>query len=488
MFLNLIWSKKMNRTKVLLFLAIFCCVITFTSSVRADHAVLDGSENWRLAVQAWTFHKGTFFEAIDNAALMDLSYIEAFPGQALSKEKPDAAFGHMASAEVRQEAREKLAAAGIILTSYGVVGLPNDEAECRKVFDFAKEMGIETITAEPPAEAFDLIDRLCNEYGINVAIHNHPKPSPYWSPDKILEVCKGRSKRIGACADTGHWMRSGINPVEALKKLSGRVISLHFKDMNEFNNMDAHDVIWGTGKNDVKAMLAELDRQNFKGIFTIEYEYNWDNSIPDIIECIKYFDQESAKLGYPTWRWLFNGMNTTGWMVDADSWTVEPGGLLTPRGGHDIWTKSRFGNFILDLEFNLSKGANSGVFLRCADLNDWINTTIEVQVHETGDGTKHGQCGAIYDCLSPSQTVVKPAGQWNHYTITCKDNKINVVLNDVPIIDMDLNQWPDAHKNPDGTDNKFNIAYKDMAREGLIGLQYHGDQIWFRNIRIKQLD
>jgi len=480
--------KKMSKRYVfLMFLGIIGSVV-MAAPAQAGHAVLDAPENWRLAVQAWTFHKATFCEAVDNAVLMGLSYIEAFPGQSFSKEKPDAPFGHMATPEIRQAAREKLAAAGITLTSYGVVGLPNDEVECRKVFDFAKEMGIETISSEPPVEAFDLVDRLCNEYEINVALHNHPKPSGYWNPEKVLEVCQGRSKRIGACADTGHWMRSGVNPVEALKKLSGRIISLHFKDVNEFNQMDAHDVIWGTGKNDVKAMLAELDRQNFKGVFTIEYEYNWDNSIPDIIQCIRYFDQESAKLGYPTWRWLFNGMDLTGWAANPDSWVVEEGGLLSPRGGGDIWTNERFGNFILDLEFKLSKDANSGVFLRCADLNDWINTTIEVQIHETGDGTPHGQCGAIYDCLSPSANAVKPAGQWNRYTITCRDNKIHVVLNGVPVIDMDLNQWTQAGKNPDGSPNKFTIAYKDMARDGLIGLQYHGHPIWFRNIRIKQLE
>lgn len=83
--------------------------------------------------------------------------------------------------------------------------------------------------------------------------------------------------------------------------------------------------------------------------------------------------------------------------------------------------------------------------------------------------------------------MVKKAGQWNHYTITCKHNKIYVVLNGEQIIDMDLNLWTEAHKNPDGTPNKFNTAYKDMPRVGHIGLQYHGRPVWFRNIKIKIL-
>jgi len=135
----------------------------------------------------------------------------------------------------------------------------------------------------------------------------------------------------------------------------------------------------------------------------------------------------------------------------------------------------------------VSKGGNSGVFFRTFDLKDIANTGIEVQIHETTDGSPKGQCGAIYDCLSPSKTVVKPAYEWNHYTIPCKDNKIYVVLNGEQIIDMDLDLWTEPHKNPDGTKNKFKNAYKDMAREGHIGFQDHGQPVWFRNLKIKEL-
>jgi sugar phosphate isomerase/epimerase len=158
-------------------------------------------------------------------------------------------------------------------------------------------MGIETIVSEPPEDAFDLVEKLCDEYKINVAIHNHPNPSHYWNPDTVLKVCNGRSKRIGACADTGHWMRSGINPVEAVKKLKGRIISVHFKDLNEFGNLTAHDVVWGTGKANTGAILAELAQQNFKGVFSIEYEYNWLNSMPEIAGCISYFERTASELG-----------------------------------------------------------------------------------------------------------------------------------------------------------------------------------------------
>jgi sugar phosphate isomerase/epimerase len=254
---------------------------------------------WRLGCQAYSFNHFSFFEAVDKNASVGLKYIEAYPPQKLSPEKPDVKFDHEMSKETQAAVKAKLETAGVKLVNYGVVGLPNNEAECRKVFDFAKAMGIETIVSEPPPDAMSLLDKLTEEYGINVAIHNHPKPSPYWNPDHLLEVVKGHSKRIGSCADTGHWMRSGVNPLEAIKKLEGRIISLHFKDLNEFGKTgdEAHDVPWGTGKGDAKAILAELKRQGFKGVFSIEYEYNYENSVPEIAQCVANFDAMAVELG-----------------------------------------------------------------------------------------------------------------------------------------------------------------------------------------------
>jgi sugar phosphate isomerase/epimerase len=247
---------------------------------------------WRLGCQAYSFNKFTFFEAVDKNASLGLKYIEAFPGQKLTKDgSVPGSFDHGMSDAVQAEVKKKLAAAGIKLVNYGVVGLPGDEAGCRKVFDFAKKMGIETIVSEPDEKSFDLLDKLTEEYKINVAIHNHPKGAHYWNPDTVLAACKGHSARIGACADTGHWVRSGLDPLECLKKLEGHIISLHFKDLK-----DMHDVPWGTGSSNAKAMLAEIARQGFKGVFSIEYEYNWDNSVPEIAQCVAFFNATATEL------------------------------------------------------------------------------------------------------------------------------------------------------------------------------------------------
>ena len=254
-----------------------------------------GGDTWKLGVQAYSFNRFTFFEAIDKVQSLGLHYIEAYPGQKLGGDKPGVKFDHNLPVDVMAKVKNKLDAADVKLVCFGVVRLKNDEAQARQIFDFAKVMGIETLTAEPEPDAFDLLDKLTAEYRINVAIHNHPKPSHYYSPDRVLEAIKGHSKRIGACADTGHWMRSGIDPVEAIKKLNGHVISSHLKDLAEFKPK-AHDVPFGTGKGNIAGVLAELKRQKFTGLFSIEYEHNWDNSVPDIAKCVAHFRKVERKL------------------------------------------------------------------------------------------------------------------------------------------------------------------------------------------------
>jgi sugar phosphate isomerase/epimerase len=278
-------------------MGMFACVATLGVCI-ASAAGGQPMPQWHLGTQAYSFNRFSFEEAVAKTKGLGLEYIEAYPGQRLGAGIGDGAFTHDMSAEQRQQVKQLLKDSDIRLVNYGVVGLPNNEAECRKVFDFAKDMGIETIVSEPPEDAFDMIDKLCQEYQIGVAIHNHPNPSHYWNYETVLKVCAGRSKWIGACADTGHWTRSGIDPLEAVRKLgaAGRIRSFHFKDLNGFGNRDAHDVIWGTGVGKAREVLAELARQGFKGSFSIEYEYNWDNSVPEIARCVEYFNSMVAEL------------------------------------------------------------------------------------------------------------------------------------------------------------------------------------------------
>lgn len=189
------------------------------------------------------------------------------------------------------------------------------------------------------------------------------------------------------------------------------------------------------------------------------------------------------------WKLLFDGKTLDGWMLDKpEAWIVKDG-TISRNGGGYIWTKEQFGDFILDLEFKISPKCNSGVFFRTVDLKDPVQTGIEMQIMDKASNTeiRKNDCGAIYDCLAPSIIAMKPVGEWNRVIITCKDNLINVVMNDKNIIEMDLNKWTEPNKNPDGTKNKFNKALKDFSRQGHIGFQDHEFPVWYRNVKIKKL-
>lgn len=165
-------------------------------------------------------------------------------------------------------------------------------------------------------------------------------------------------------------------------------------------------------------------------------------------------------------------------------------GILTARGKGDIWTEEEYGNFMLALEFRCEADTNSGVFLRCDDLDDWINSAIEVQILQDNAGAKNTRhrCGGIFDCVTPRDAKLKDIGEWNEYVIIAKDNHIYVLLNGDQVTGINLDLWTEAGKNPDGSPNKFKKAYKDMSRRGHIGLQYHGQAISFKNMRVLPLD
>ncbi|NLI01119.1 MAG: sugar phosphate isomerase/epimerase, partial [Chthonomonadales bacterium] len=202
-------------------------------------------------------------------------------------------FDHNATPEVIAEVKAKLTATGIRPVAYGVVGLGSDEASARKVFDFAKTMGIKVLSTEPREEDMAMLDKLAQEYKIGIAIHNHPKPSHYWSPETVLKAVDGTSALVGACADTGHWYRSGINPVEGLKQLKGRIVSLHFKDLDE----NKGDVPFGTGVGDAEGQLRELAAQGFRGPLSIEYERtSGAELLENVRKCVQWFRETARKI------------------------------------------------------------------------------------------------------------------------------------------------------------------------------------------------
>ncbi|MFM2145299.1 MAG: hypothetical protein RL732_135 [Bacteroidota bacterium] len=260
----------------------------------ANAADTTAAPEWKVGVQLWTFHNFDFLTALAKADSAGAKFIEAFPGQKIGGAFKDAKFDHTLSAEGRAKIKELLASKGITLMAFGVI-VPQTREEWENTFAFAKDMGIQYLTAEPKKEHWALADSLAGVNGIKIAIHDHPKPSPYWHPDSVLAAAAGHPN-IGACADIGHWGRNGLDPVECLKKLEGHVFTSHLKDIKEMNVVESGDMIVGTGALNIPAILAEMKRQQFKGVFSIEREDNWDNNVPDVIQTFQYMEEQTKKL------------------------------------------------------------------------------------------------------------------------------------------------------------------------------------------------
>ena len=247
---------------------------------------------WRFGVTMWGLHQHTLFEGIDKTRELGLSYVGGLSFQKVSKEIPKNFDCNLTDEELTQ-IRLKMDEAGLRMPTCFYAQIPGDEAGCRKVFEFGRKMGIETFISEPPPESLDLIERFCDEYDINLAIHNHgPDQSPvYWRPEGILEVCKGRSKRIGACPDTGYWIRAGIDPIEGIRKLGDRLITIQPHDLNELSP-EGHDVPWGTGKAQLGKLLQEIRRLGIQPtLIGLEYSYDFLDNMPEMTESIEFINR-----------------------------------------------------------------------------------------------------------------------------------------------------------------------------------------------------
>lgn len=195
------------------------------------------------------------------------------------------------------------------------------------------------------------------------------------------------------------------------------------------------------------------------------------------------------------WVLLFDGKTTEGWL-DSREQPVDAGhvsnGTLNPHPcNYMLIHKGVYDNFKLSLDFKVSPKCNSGVFIRTFPLKpregkDVGFNGLEVAIDDTTTNGFH-DTGALYDLVSPSKNAMKPQGEWNHMQITCDRNLINVEVNGIEVTRTDLDQWTTANKRPDGTNHKFDIIYKDHPRKGYLGLQDHGSNVWYRNIKLKRL-
>ena len=164
-------------------------------------------------------------------------------------------------------------------------------------------------------------------------------------------------------------------------------------------------------------------------------------------------------------------------------------GVLTPSKtpGGILWTKEKFGDFEVVLEYKTSEKANSGLFFR-TDPRNPVQGGFEIQVASPGLYKGKHVLGSLYDAKEAAVSAGKPDGEWNVMTLTCKGPSIKATVNGQTTVDVNIDQWTEPNKNPDGSKNKFKTPLKDMPRVGHLGLQYHGQPVWFRKFEIKPLN
>ena len=197
------------------------------------------------------------------------------------------------------------------------------------------------------------------------------------------------------------------------------------------------------------------------------------------------------------WEILFDGKNLDAFDTTGlkDIWEItDHGELHAAKPGPNIYTKERYTDFVVELDFRMGPKAkaNSGVFVHVHDKKNEVNTGMEVQILDNTDYgvpfTAWNANGALYDLVHPTIDANKPIGEWNHYRIALEGSHVNVVLNGREIVHADLSRWTKAGLNPGGEHNKFPYAIGSLPREGFLGLQnYNGTPVWFRNIKLQRL-
>lgn len=304
----------MKNKKMPLFLRVFMTIVAFAALSLCSGCKTESKEDatrpkqaFQLGTTGWTYNRLTFTEALNECQKLGIKNYVGHRRQKLGGDFPqDALFHHTMSAETREKVLALAKSKGVTITSYGVI-TGKDEADWRQIFEFAKAMNLRDIATEPKfkdwPEVLPLVAKLSKESGIPVGIHNHEIP---YSAAEFLEKIDAivPDKSIGIYGDTGHWARSGFDPVEMLKGFEGRIVALHFKDLNRMlpkenqklpkkEKLKAEDMPWGTGATNAAGQVAELRRQGFDGIVYIEYERPVPTAqkYAEVALCVEWFNR-----------------------------------------------------------------------------------------------------------------------------------------------------------------------------------------------------
>ena len=251
---------------------------------------------WKTSVQHYTYRRFSLFEAMKQAAAVGLCYFEVRSNLKLDPKWPGQNANEAMPEDARKEFKSRIADLGLSIPSL-FADFDGKADQAKRVFEFWKSIGTEVIVAEPHVNWIGMLEKLCEEYDMRLALHNHQKGrSYYWSPEVVLEACANRSKRVGACADVGQWARSNLDPVECLRKLQGRILNFHLKDVVKRGDLDCPNTVIGEGQADCASTIKELNRQGYKGVIAIDFEHDTPNLQQDMAKNVSFVEEQARRL------------------------------------------------------------------------------------------------------------------------------------------------------------------------------------------------
>lgn len=238
-----------------------------------------------VGVALYSFNRFSFPETLQKSQQADGKLVEGFFFHQLGEQFHNKRMSQMTRDEM-STLKEMIRESGLKMPSMYAGGDTAEDWE--KQFEMARSLGLSFLVGEPDPELWDAIHDMTSRFDIKLAIHQHAEgKSIFWHPDSVLAALEGRPN-FGACGDLGHWVRSGLDPVECLKMLEGHLISIHAKDLDEFGNLEANDVKVGNGVIDYHAVMAELKRQKFDGPIFVECEHDWEDNLEDVQYAVEY--------------------------------------------------------------------------------------------------------------------------------------------------------------------------------------------------------
>ncbi len=233
-------------------------------------------DSLHLGIQLYSLRGYPVEQALKHAKELGFSHVEFYSGM----------FAVNSNQDQIDAMLKNVADIGLKISGYGVMPFTSNHEENEKTFKFAKAAKIHTLMASPTTDSFESLNSLVKDYDIRIAIHNHGPTDRYAKAIDVLTAVEKQDPRIGACADLGHYIRSGEKPTEVIRVLEGRLFGVHLKDFAQMQDK-TQGVILGKGHLNCAEVFDALVNAGFPddGALSLEYEENELNPIEDIRQC-----------------------------------------------------------------------------------------------------------------------------------------------------------------------------------------------------------